>query len=398
MSHQLIPLGEAVSFIGGGTPSRDKKEYWNGEIPWASVKDFRGLAIEATIESITQEGLSNSTSTLIPAGHVIIPTRMALGKAAINSIDVAINQDLKALKPKCQVDTRYLLHVLLSKAKEIQSHGKGATVQGITIDRLRLIEIPLPPLEEQRRIAAILDKAEHILFSSSQADALRQHLQARLFISIFGDPRSNPIGWPRLTVEAFTSDYVGGAALSSEDFVDQGIPILHKGAIKPRGKIEVDNKKKCFVAPQTAENYAKSLAGPGRVAVTLRDLVPSGPFIGLMADLSTSDIPEYLLAQGAYAFRVDTSKVLPDYLVAMVNMPTFRLVLRQNAVGSTQIHIRLPVFKSIEIPVPPIEKQHEFARMLGHISSMDVLSRRQIQRIGELTHALQSSSFSEQAV
>jgi type I restriction enzyme S subunit len=394
----MVPIGEVVDFIGGGTPSRDVDHYWNGDIPWASVKDFKGPSIESTLESITHEGLSASSSALIPAGHVIMPTRMALGKAAINSIDVAINQDLKALKPTARIDTRYLLHAILSRANEIQSHGKGATVQGITIERLRAIQIPLPPLEEQRRIAAILDKAGQILSSNRQADALRQHLHARLFISMLGDPRSNPIGWPRLSIEALTSDYVGGAALAPEDFVDQGTPVLHKGAIKSGGRIEVDSKKKGFVTPQTAQNYQRSLAGPGKVAVTLRDLVPSGPFIGLMADLSTIEIPEFLLAQGTYAFTVDTTKILPGYLIALVNMPTFRLVLRQNAVGSTQIHIRLPVFKSIEIPVPPIEKQHEFARIIGRISSIDVSSQARIQRIDELTRVLQSSSFSEQDI
>ena len=171
MSAHMVPIGEVVDFIGGGTPSRDVNNYWNGEIPWASVKDFKGPSIDSTLESITHVGLSASSSALIPAGHVIMPTRMALGKAAINSIDVAINQDLKALKPKTRIDTRYLLHAILSRAKEIQSHGKGATVQGITIERLRAIQIPLPPLEEQRRIAAILDKASSIQSAAAERAA-----------------------------------------------------------------------------------------------------------------------------------------------------------------------------------------------------------------------------------
>jgi type I restriction enzyme, S subunit len=108
MSAHMVPIGEVVDFIGGGTPSRDVDHYWNGSISWASVKDFKGPSIDSTLESITHDGLFASSSALIPACHVIMPTRMALGKAAINSIDVAINQDLKALKPKTRIDTRYL--------------------------------------------------------------------------------------------------------------------------------------------------------------------------------------------------------------------------------------------------------------------------------------------------
>jgi type I restriction enzyme S subunit len=293
------------------------------------------------------------------------------------------------------VDARYLRHFLVSDGFHRQFmqtvSGVGGSLLRARPKYVAKIKIPLPPLEEQRRIAAILDKAGQILSSSRQADALRQHLQVRLFISMFGDPRSNPLGLPRLSIEAITSDYVGGAALAPEDFVDQGTPVLHKGAIKAGGRIEVDSKKKGFVTPQTAQYHQRSLAGPGKVAVTLRDLLPSGPFIGLMADLSTTEIPEFLLAQGAYAFSVDTRKILPGYLIALVNMPTFRLVLRQNAVGSTQIHIRLPVFKSIEIPAPPIEKQHEFTRIISRISSIGVSSQARIQCIDELTRSLQSS-------
>jgi type I restriction enzyme S subunit len=258
---------------------------------------------------------------------------------------------------------------------------------------LENLNIPLPPLEEQRRIAAILDKASQILIASRKADALRQHLLERLFTSMFGDPRENPFGWPKLAIEELTSDYVGGAALAPEDFEDEGVPVLHKGAIKPGGEIEADSRKKGFVSHQTAQNYKRCLAGPGKIAVTLRDLVPSGPFIGLMAELSTTGAPEYLLAQGAYAFKVDARRLLPDYLIALVNMPTFRLVLRQNAVGSTQIHIRLPIFKSIKIPVPPIESQLEFAQVIDRISSLNTLSRRQVRHVDELTRSLHGSSF-----
>ncbi len=301
-----------------------------------------------------------------------------------------------------EADARYLRHFLVSDGFHRQFmqtvSGVGGSLLRARPKYVAKIKIPLPPLEEQRRIAAILDKAGQILSSSRQIDFLRQHLQERLFISMFGDPRSNSLGWARMSIEALTSDYVGGAALVPEDFVAQGVPVLHKGAIKPGGRIEVDSKKKGFVTPETALHHTRNLAGPDRIAVTLRDLVPSGPFIGLMADLSSTAIPEYILAQGAYAFRVDESKVLPDYLIALVNMPAFRLVLRQNAVGSTQIHIRLPVFKSIEIPVPPIEIQHKFTRIIIHISSIDASGRDRIQRINELTRALQSSSFSGQSI
>ncbi len=91
-------LGDIVSlFVGGGTPSRSKPEYWGGTISWMTVKDFATFDSSRTQESITKKGLDNSASSLILAGTLITSTRMALGKAVIYDIDVAINQDLKAL-------------------------------------------------------------------------------------------------------------------------------------------------------------------------------------------------------------------------------------------------------------------------------------------------------------
>ena len=76
----MVSLGELVEFKGGGTPSKAIDAFWGGAIPWASVKDFKSTELSETIDSITIEGLKNSASNLIPAGNLIVPTRMALGK------------------------------------------------------------------------------------------------------------------------------------------------------------------------------------------------------------------------------------------------------------------------------------------------------------------------------
>lgn len=119
----MIPLGELVDIKGGGTPDKSNSEYWNGEIPWASVKDFKKNTLDSTLDSITLLGAKNSATSVIPAGNIIIPTRMALGKVAINTIDLAINQDLKALSIKDNnvVDRDYLFRWLESQSSLIES-------------------------------------------------------------------------------------------------------------------------------------------------------------------------------------------------------------------------------------------------------------------------------------
>ena len=150
-----VRLGDVIlQNIGGGTPSKQEPSYWNGDIPWASVKDLNCDVLTKTIDSITAEGLENSSSNLIPKGTLIICTRMGLGKIALAEIDVAINQDLRAIfLPEC-LNKHYFYHFY----RTLKMEGKGATVKGITVEELHNTPFPLPPLSEQQAIAEKLTR------------------------------------------------------------------------------------------------------------------------------------------------------------------------------------------------------------------------------------------------
>jgi len=151
-------LGEVIEkIIGGGTPSRSNKLYWCGEIPWVTVKDFATFNPCMSQEYITKEGLKNSASHLIPKGTLITSTRMAVGKAIIYQVDVSINQDLKAIFPKSNLDILFLFHWFERNAVSIESLGSGSTVMGISLGELKNIEIAIPSTKvAQLAIATIL--------------------------------------------------------------------------------------------------------------------------------------------------------------------------------------------------------------------------------------------------
>lgn len=154
---EVTLLGEIIEkFVGGGTPSRSIPHYWGDEIPWVTVKDFATFNPRHSQEAITREGLQHSASHLIPKGTLITSTRMALGKAVVYEVDVAINQDLKALFPKPVVETSYLYFWFQYHGQAIDELGSGSTVKGISLPDLRKIEFHLPPRPEQIAIATIL--------------------------------------------------------------------------------------------------------------------------------------------------------------------------------------------------------------------------------------------------
>ena len=150
-------LEDAVErIVGGGTPSRSVPAYWGNELPWVTVKDFATFDPYKTQESITRVGLSNSAANLIPAGTLITSTRMALGRAVIYEVDVAINQDLKALFLKPGSSVRFLLYWLEFNAQKIEGLGSGSTVKGISVAELRGLPFPFISNAEQLAIAEAL--------------------------------------------------------------------------------------------------------------------------------------------------------------------------------------------------------------------------------------------------
>jgi type I restriction enzyme S subunit len=153
------PLGDAVaSHTGGGTPSRQVASYWGGDIPWASVKDFYedSEEISSTQETISQKGLSASASNLIPAGTPLVCTRMAVGRTAMPTVPVAINQDVKALYPAAGVTPNYLLSLLQYTRRFAEAQSVGSTVKGIRIQDYLAIPVPQAPTVEQPKIAKVL--------------------------------------------------------------------------------------------------------------------------------------------------------------------------------------------------------------------------------------------------
>ena len=150
-------LGDIIEkFVGGGTPSRSNSKYWGSEIPWVTVKDFATFSPSHSQEAITKVGLQNSAAHLIPKGTLITSTRMALGKAVVYDVDVAINQDLKAFFPKPVLATQYLYFWFQYHEQSIDELGSGSTVKGISLPDLKKIEFQLPPSAEQTAIATIL--------------------------------------------------------------------------------------------------------------------------------------------------------------------------------------------------------------------------------------------------
>jgi type I restriction enzyme, S subunit len=154
-------LGEILlSVVGGGTPSRKVSSYFDGAIPWFTVKDMKTLKPADAEEHITEVAVRDSATNFIPANTLIVATRISLGKAIRPTVPCAINQDLKALIVGSGINSNFLLYWVGANERTIQELGSGTTVSGIRLETLNTLKILLPPATEQTRI---VEKLEELL-------------------------------------------------------------------------------------------------------------------------------------------------------------------------------------------------------------------------------------------
>lgn len=179
----------AHGFLSGGTPSTKNETFWRGSIPWITSKWLNSrLYLDNGEKFISKDALMRSATAVVPRNNLIFATRVGVGKVAVNNIDLAINQDLAGiLVDSDHDDIRFLAYQLRSDRiqRTVTSHKRGATIQGITRDALKKLEIYLPPLAEQRNIAGVLELVQRAIEQQERLIALTQELKKALMHKLF---------------------------------------------------------------------------------------------------------------------------------------------------------------------------------------------------------------------
>jgi type I restriction enzyme S subunit len=349
----LFPLAKLVTIRGGGTPSKKVSEYWNGDIPWVSVKDFKSRYISDSRDKITRVGVENSATNIIPAGNIIIPTRMALGKVGITAADIAINQDLKALliKEPNKVDLNYLARFLESKAEDIIRQGKGATVKGITLAVLKSIDVPLPPLPMQKQIAESLEKADILRGQCLQMEQELNTLAPAVFLELFGDPVTNPKGWKTSSLEEQLEFLTSGSRGWAKHYDDKGVDTFIRIQNVLKDKMNL-NDIQTITAPISQE--AK------RTKVQEGDVL-----LSITADLGRAGVvrnikSNFYISQHLALIRVKQDVIIPEFLSALLVSPAGLNQFEQKNKGGTKAGLNFTDIRTLKISIPPIELQEKF--------------------------------------
>lgn len=380
-------LTEVARLESGHTPSRRVAAYWeSGDVPWLSLKDIRNLAskyVFDTTDKPTALGIQHSSARILPRGTVALCRTASVGKAAVLGIDMATSQDFVNWVCSDQISPEYLYWAFQSSQSTFELEKQGSTHQTMYIPTVQRFQVLLPPVSEQRRIAAILDKADTLRARRRAALAQLDTLTQSIFLDMFGDPARNPKNWPRRKVEELLESAAYGTSEKSGPIGE--FPVLRMNNITRSGEIDLRELKYMDLSSEKRERW---LVRSGDI---LFNRTNSADLVGKTA-IYRSSTP---VAFAGYLIRLRVNGANdPEYLAAFLNSAYAKRTLRgmcKSIIGMANINAT--EVQSMVVPTPPVQLQHEFAKRVALAEAMKVPHRTFEGSLDALFASLQQRAF-----
>ena len=384
---QDVALGDCCEIISGSTPSRLINEYWNGDINWFTPKDLSGIKskyVTTSPEKITQSGIDSCSAKLLPPKSLLLSSRAPIGHIAISTIEACTNQGFKSLIPNEGVNVEYLFYAIKKIVPQLQDLGNGATFKEISKATLSRVTIPLPSLPEQQKIASILDAADNLRQKDQQLIEKYTALSQSLFLEMFGDPVSNPMGWDKSIAENFI-DLLTGFAFKSADYSSNKDDInLCGGLIITPSGIEWD--KSNYWQRDRLDGLEKYRIIDGDIVMAMdRPWISSGFKIH---KITKNDKESFLVQRTA---RIRGKGINQDFLYFLFKHNAFEK--QANTTETTVPHISPKDIRKYELIIPPINLQNQFAERIQSIETQKQLALANLEKSAALFNSLLQRAF-----
>lgn len=365
MNWPTVKLGDLFQVTSGGTPSRSIPEYYeNGDIPWIKTGDLHNRYVEQASEYITPAGLNSSSTRLYPVGTVLVAMYGAtIGACSTLKIPACTNQACAAFTPNEKVDIDYLYYFLKHSKPVFVNAGSGGAQPNISAGYLKNYEIPLPPLTEQKRIAAILDKADAIRRKRQQAIELADDFLRAVFLEMFGDPVANSKGWEIKPLKSLTNKIGSGSTPrgGSESYQTQGISLIRSLNIHDN---EFRVKDLAFIDDVQADRLSNVIVEENDVLLNI-----TGASVCRCTIVPANILPARV-NQHVCIIRTN-GDVSSSYLMHMlISQPYKQMLLKMSGAGATREALTKLQIESLSVPIPPVSLQREFEAIMCKVNSM----------------------------
>ena len=377
-------LGEIAEIVSGATPKTSVGEYWGGGIPWVTPKELSGLegpSIASTERTLTEAGLKSCAASLLPPQSVLLSSRAPIGLVAINDVPMATNQGFKSLVPDDdRVDSKFLYWWLRRHRALLEAKGNGATFKEVSKKVVDGVAIDLPPVEEQLRIAAVLDAVEALRAKRGKSLAKLEGLIKAVFVDTFSDHAADA-SWAYTTLGEI-AEVVSGATpkTSVERYWDgearwatpKDLSDLKGPYINATSRtLSAEGLKSCSATLLPAESVLLSSRAPiGYVAVTKIPMATN---------------------QGIKSLVPDSARVDPRFLYAWLQRHRPRL--ESLGSGATFKEVSKKVVEGVDIILPPLKMQRQFGDVLDAVETMRANLCDALVELDTLFASLQQRAF-----
>ena len=380
---QLVRLGDVCEIVSGSTPKTSVESYWGGSFPWITPAELndKTVVVGDTARHLSEEGVSSAALKPFPAGTVLLSSRAPIGKVAIAGCDMYCNQGFKNLICSDAIHNFYLYYWLKSHTSFLNSLGRGATFKEISKAIVAQIQIPLPPLPEQKRIAAILDK---ICEMKRNAEARLQKLDLLVkarFVEMFGDPLENPLGFTIVALKELTTKIGSGATPKGgkESYRAEGVSLIrsmnvHDGSFKYIDLAHLSDKQAQELNNVTVQS-TDVLVNITGASVARSCIVPD--------DVLPARVNQHV------AIIRPNDKVLPLYLNRLFIYPSFKRLLLGigESGGATRQAITKQQLEMLRIPLPPLALQRQFAAFVEKVEGLKATAKKELEQVDLLYRA-----------
>jgi len=378
-------LGEECEVVGGGTPKRDVVTYFGGTVPWATPTDVTALdslEMSATKETVTAEGLANSSAKLLPKGAVLLTSRATIGFTAVAATQMCTNQGFANFVCKEALLPEYLAYWLPTQKDEMMRLAGGTTFKEISRGALKKFRVPVAPLTEQRRIVDILKRADGIRRLRKQAIQTARELIPALFVDMFGEQELPVL--PLGSVAEVVSGVTKGRRFNGKKTVV--VPYLRVANVQA-GHLDLSEIKTVEVLPSDVEKLALQ---KGDVLLT-----EGGDYDKLgRGALWDHEIENCIHQNHIFRVRADRSRMDPVYFANFLQTQAARLYFLKSAKRTTNLaSINMTQLRNLPVPIPLLSDQAEFVVRANDVKSIERQQEAAELREGHLFESVLHRAF-----
>ena len=373
MNWHTQPLSSLGRVQTGSTPSTSEERYWGGEIPFVTPGEL-DQSIPVTFASRTLSDEGGRETRLLREGAVMVCCIGSLGKIGIAGRTLATNQQINSVEFDPQrIWPRFGFYACQRLKPKLLTMAPATTVPIVSKSKFEQLEIPVPSIPEQRRIAAILDQADALLGKRREALVQMDNLRQSIFLDMFGNPATNPRGWALRTLKQLGKVITGGTPPSAkEGMFDGSIPFVTPGDLESEVPV-----KRSLTDAGAAE------VGTVCAGATLVCCIGT---IGKMYKATT---------QSAFNQQINavewSTEVNDSYGFAAIRF--FKPTLVAWGASTTVPILKKSSFEQLEIPVPPIGLQTEFAQRIQAMEKLQDKHRGSLIQLDVLFSALKDQAF-----